>query len=464
MANDGKQYDYIIIGAGTSGGLIAGKLQEAGASCLLLEAGKRFNRETFPRNETKYTAEMFWGGGVDLEATGRIAFVRAKCVGGGSVVNQALMDRFDDIALDSWRDASGISDFSSDGMAQWYDRAEAGLSLQEIEDRHRNRNARIFAEGLDRHGLGYHALRRGQTDCALDEGMDCMSCLGGCKRDSKQSTLITYIPKGEARGLEVLSEVHVETIEHRPDGVMVKARRGGKDELYRGAKAVLACGALGTSHLLLRSGFKSKLPALGTRFTAHPQHMCYGVFDEPIDAHKGAFQAYGSDDPKFRDWRFKFENVFAPPGTTAMIAPLQGPALMKYMKQYRHLACIETCVRAETEGEMRINNKGVLKIDYRLIDADRKRSEQGVSMLTDMLKSSGAKEVIVTWMQYCLHLMGGCVMGTDPKRSVVNEQFSVHDHPHFLVADGSVFPNAPGINPALTIMALSHKLVAAETA
>jgi choline dehydrogenase-like flavoprotein len=54
--------------------------------------------------------------------------------------------------------------------------------------------------------------------------------------------------------------------------------------------------------------------------------------------------------------------------------------------------------------------------------------------------------------------MGGCVMGTDPKRSVVNPEYNVHGEKTLYITDSSIYPNAPGINPGLTIKALSHRL------
>ena len=451
-------FDYVIIGSGTSGGIAAGRLQVSGAKCLLLEAGDRYNKESYPTNEAVYSAKMFWGGGVDMDVRATMAFIRARCVGGGSVINQALMDRFDDVALDDWRSLSGIDYFSQEGLDANYTRAESGIALQEIPEEQRNRNAHIFQAGHDKHGLRYHPLRRAQCDCACDRGNDCMACLGGCHRDSKQSTLITYIPKGEAAGLEVVSGFEAHRIEHAGDGVTVRGVLRGEKTEYRGAKAVIACGALGTPHLLLRSGFQKKLPALGKNFTAHPQHMCFGIYDEPVDSHKGAFQAFGSDDLKFREWGYKLENVFAPPGACAMIAPYYGADLLAYMKKYRHFACIETCMRAETFGSMRLGKKEKLDLEYNLVDADHKRSEEGVNLITDMMNGEGAKQVVRTWMHYCLHLMGGCVTGNDGAKSVVGPDFQVHDHPNLYIGDSSTFPSAPGINPALTIAALTHRM------
>jgi choline dehydrogenase-like flavoprotein len=53
--------------------------------------------------------------------------------------------------------------------------------------------------------------------------------------------------------------------------------------------------------------------------------------------------------------------------------------------------------------------------------------------------------------------VGGCCMGVDPSRSVVNPEYQLHDHPNIFVADGSLFPSATGINPCLTIVAMAHR-------
>ena len=70
-------------------------------------------------------------------------------IGGGSVVNQALVDRFDADALDSWRAVSGLDLFSVAAMAPWYERAEADIEIREVPDRDRNRNAAIYQAGFE---------------------------------------------------------------------------------------------------------------------------------------------------------------------------------------------------------------------------------------------------------------------------------------------------------------------------
>ena len=71
--------------------------------------------------------------------------------------------------------------------------------------------------------------------------------------------------------------------------------------------------------------------------------------------------------------------------------------------------------------------------------------------------STGAKEIVESDIAIGLHLMGGCNMGVDPARSVVSPEFRLHGSRNIYAADSSVFPNAPGIDPAFTIMALALK-------
>jgi choline dehydrogenase-like flavoprotein len=451
-------YDFIIIGSGTSGGVLAYYLTKAGAKCLLLEAGKAFSAKTFPNNEMDYSAQLFWNGGMEFNSDVTLAFLRGKCLGGGSVVNQCLLDRFDDFAWDLWRSASNIDFFTSAQMAPHYDEIESQLSIQEIPERHFNRNARLMKEGFEKLGYHWKPLRRGQRDCQIDEGNDCMACLGGCHRDSKQSTLVTFIAWAREMGLEIWPEFHVEYLRATPQGVTVIGTQGEQTRREVSApKVILAGGALGTTALLLRSGFKAKLPALGQGFYCHPQWMVFGLFDEPIDAHKGAFQAIKSDDARFRRGGFKLENVFAPPIGVALLLPGFGPRHHALMKRYRSMGCMEVAVRDTTPGELVLDRSGRLRIHKKLGTEDRQRRQRGLSVIEEVFRAVGAREIIISSVGLGLHLMGGCPMGTDPKNSVVNERFQLHGFPNIFVADSSIFPAAPGINPALTIMALSHR-------
>src|SRR4051812_17997139 len=184
-------YDFAIIGSGVSGGRIAHELTAAGAKCILLEAGREFGGATrpagvpvFPDNEMDYSTQLFWGGGLELSADGHLGFLRARCLGGTSIVNQALLDRFDDLAWDDWKARTGIGYFTEDGMEADYKACESSLSISEVPPDRYGKNAHIFTRALEAKGYGWKPLHRAQHDCKLEKGSDCIVCLGGCPRDS----------------------------------------------------------------------------------------------------------------------------------------------------------------------------------------------------------------------------------------------------------------------------------------
>jgi choline dehydrogenase-like flavoprotein len=458
MSEGTQIYDAIIVGAGVSGSFIANELTQAGMKCVLLEAGKHFDRHTYPRKEVDANAQLYWGGGIELNSDATIGLLRPKVVGGGSIVNQALMDRFDDVALDSWRDVSGVPFLSTEGLAPWYDKAESALCLQEIPAEFRNRNAEIFRQGFDNNGYQWAPLRRAQRDCHFEDGNDCIECLMGCRIDSKQSMPVTVLRQALERGLELIPEIEVQKVSESGGEVSVTgASRGGEARSFRGKILVMASGAIGNSKLLLQSGFAKRLPRLGYNFYTHPQYMHLGVYDEPVNAHKGPLQSLKSADPNFRRGGFKLENVYAPPAAVAMLVPGFGRRHLQEMKQLSHLACIEVAVRDTNPGRIHLNRRGGLVIEKRLNAEDEARRDRGLAAIRNIYLSTGAKRIIAGNVAIGLHLMGGCNLGTDPARSVTSPEFRLHGFKNVYAGDSSVFPNAPGINPSLTIMAIALK-------
>ena len=58
---------------------------------------------------------------------------------------------------------------------------------------------------------------------------------------------------------------------------------------------------------------------------------------------------------------------------------------------------------------------------------------------------------------FSAHLMGGLPMGADPARAAVDPSGRLYGIRNLYVADGSVFPSAPSVNPMLAIMAMAHR-------
>ena len=314
IINSEKLYDFIIIGSGVSGSIMAHDLLDQGYSCLLLEAGEFFSRSNFPRKEIDANSKLYWSGGAEFNKTTNIAFLRPKVVGGGSIVNQALLDRFDDIALNDFQKTSQINFFNQEAMSPWYEKAEAGIHQETIDPKYRNRNAEIFAKGFAANGYNCASLTRAQNNCRYEECNDCIECLGGCRADSKQSMLITYLKKALNNGLEMMSLFEAKSIEEKPEYILVNGVYNKfAHKTFKARKVVLASGAIGNTKLLKSSGFDKDYPALGKNFYTHPQFMVLAEFKDQINSHKGPFQSMKSADSGFRQKGFKLENVFAPP-------------------------------------------------------------------------------------------------------------------------------------------------------
>ncbi|CAK9078068.1 Uncharacterized GMC-type oxidoreductase Rv0492c [Durusdinium trenchii] len=450
-------YDFAIIGSGVSGARIAYELTAGGATCLMIEAGKVYDRTNYPPDELGYTGRMFWGGGIEVSQDGRLGFLRGKCLGGTSVVNQADLNRFDDLAWDDWRDRSGIDYFNTPEMSPLYDHLDSRLVSNKIPTEHYNRNAQLFTESFEKCGYGWAPIVRAQSDCKFDKGSDCIVCLGGCPRDSKQSAVVTLIPTAKKQGLKIETEFAVDALDDSGPTVKIHGTQRGQRREVEAARAVLACGSFGNTTLLHRcQEIGRKLPALGTRFACHPQRMTYGIHADTVGSHKGPLQSVESHDDKLRKAGLKLENVFAPPIATSMLLPGVGMQHVELMKKYRYFSGMEVVIRDDPAGELKIDRKGNLIRAKTLTAADRAKVKKGLEIATEMHHAVGAKEVIHCEQEFGLHLMGGCPIGADANTSVVDPDFQVHGHPKLIAADSSIFPSAPGINPSFTIMALSY--------
>lgn len=461
LASSGPlQWDVLIIGSGPSGSILARELVKAGLKCRIFEAGRAFAPEQYPDNEVDANSRLYWSGGIEFNTDVTIGLLRPKVVGGGSVVNQALLDRFDADALDSWREVSGFERFSVAEMAPWYERAEASVALQKIPEAHWNRNAKIFKEGFEKNGFRCAPLRRAQKDCRYEDGNDCIQCLAGCPIQSKQSMPFTVLKEALNSGLDLQPEHEVVRVTEEPGFASVEVRilKTGATATHRARAVILAAGAIGNTKILIQSGFRERLPRLGEGFYTHPQYMTFAEYADEVNAHKGPLQSLKSDDPNFRRQGFKLENVYAPPVAIAMLLPQIGTAHAAQMLRHRHFACIEVAVRDTSPGRISVSKSGKVAITKNLNAEDLRRKGAGQTAVEAIFRSTGAKALLPGTLAVGLHLMGGLALGLHQNLSCVGPDFSLHyggKRSRLFAADSSIFPNAPGINPSLTIMALS---------
>jgi len=256
-------------------------------------------------------------------------------------------------------------------------------------------------------------------------------------------------------------------------------RTGPKLSVVARRAVLVAASAIQTPLLLSASGIGRASGLVGERLQAHPGTAIVGVFDDPIEMWFGATQGYEST--HFWHERMKFESIALPLEYVATRVPGVGPALMKQLADYGHLAIFGVQVRARAKGRVQRGAFGRASIAYDLTDEDVRSLKMGVKRLTQMMFAAGAREVLpgvfglperITKPDeiepifdlpddprrfHCIasHLFGTARMGPTPQTGVVNPALESHELAGLYVVDSSVFPTNMGVNPQHTICAVS---------
>ncbi len=482
------EVDFVVVGSGAGGATAAVTLARAGAKVALVEAGAWRDPDDYPSSGYGGMRDLMedWAAQVTM---GRALWpvVQARTVGGTTVVNSAICVRTPDDIFVQWERERDIRGLQGRVLAA-EDRIEREIGVEEVPVPSRGRSNILAKLGGDT--VGYsdsHYMRRYTKGCAGTG-----QCLQGCRGRKKQSMNLNYIPETQALGGIVVSSAPVERVLSegtRAVGVTGRfvhptTRAEGTKFRVRARKGVVVAASVTHSPLVLhRSGVRS--PALGRYFRSHPGTGVFGCYDDPVDMNVGATQGWAS--VAFRvDPGLKLETLAIPPELVASRFAGGGTALMGRLAEFRHVAMWCHAVRAESVGSISPSLFGMRPVvRYELNPADMERCRQGIKLLALQHFAAGAKAVIpgVTGLPFKItrdevgildhgpldprcyvailsHLFGGCVMGNDPRTSVVDTRGRVHGWERLVVADASVIPSNLGVNPQHTIMGLAATFAA----
>ncbi|MFE1313569.1 GMC oxidoreductase [Streptomyces sp. NPDC058755] len=298
---DGYEYDVIVVGSGFGGSVTALRLTEKGYKVGVLEAGRRFARDTLPKNswdlKNYLWAPKFGMYGIQrIHLLGNVMVLAGAGVGGGSLnyANTLYVPPkafFDD---PQWKD---ITDWQEE-LKPYYDQAQRMLGVRlnptmTPSDVHLKAAAQrmgvgdtfhmapvgvFFGDGKDSDGTA-KARPGGQVDDPYFGGAgpsrkactECGECMTGCRHGAKNTLNENYLYLAEKAGAVVHPMTTVVSVTDDSRGGYAVAtlptdrKKKGEGRLFTARRVVIAAGTYGTQTLLHRMKSGGQLPYLSAR-------------------------------------------------------------------------------------------------------------------------------------------------------------------------------------------------------
>lgn len=516
-------YDAVIIGSGFGGAITAYRLAQAGRSVAILEQGRRWQKQEYPRTVGQTSQAAFWqertNGFLEYRAFKNIDVIQGVGVGGGSLHYFNVNLRAPARVVDRWP-----APLTRAQLDPYYELAEDNLesralappSLRVLPPRTAAFMAAAQASGgkpqLTPIAVYTGPDRTNRGGVAQSACVYCGNCMLGCHVHAKNSLDITYIAAAERRyGAEVHALHKVEAIRPAPGGgyqvdfqVLAEERR---TPVERGSvqadKVIVAAGALGSTELLLRCrdqlGTLPRLSrTLGTRFSGNGDMLFAGAWStrDAIDPAQGPSitavvdcsteeHAIHVEDLGFPDPMFWMLEGLLPPGRGGVrrALALAGRYLARSLGLGRATSRVTDQLGAFLAGG-RANHflpylgmgtdagDGRLRLRDGALDVvwSHRKSRRMFRQMEDAMRRISAQtggEYVTSFLWrwpsrklLTAHPLGGAVMGADEGQGVVDHAGQVWNYPGLYVTDGASIPSALSVNPSLTIAAVAERAAA----
>jgi cholesterol oxidase len=511
--------DYIVIGSGFGGAVSALRLTEKGYRVAVLEMGKRWAAEDFPRSNWN-VRKFLWmprlrlHGIQQLTLLEHVLVLHGAGVGGGSLVYANTLVTPPDEVLRDGRWPAGI-DWART-LAPHYATARRMLGavtaprvfpadelLRAVVDEETGRGATFrrhdvgvfFGEpGVDAPDPYFGGEGPARAGCVF-----CGGCMTGCRHRAKNTLDQNYLWLAERGGCAVHPETLVTDVRPAPGGgyevhtVRSTAWLARRPRTFRARGVVFAAGALGTVKLLLRCRARGSLPRLSDQlgnFVRTNSEALVGALarDDRVDFSEGIAITSGVD----ADAETHMEVVRYGKGhdfmglLTTHLTPDAPPwprwlrwlgGLLRHPIRYARVHRVRNwaartaivLVMQPLESFMR------LRIGRRLgREALRSELHGGARPPTYIPVANRVAERLARRIDgtpgnlilevlgnrsSTAHVLGGAVIASDPTKGVCDAQGRVFGHEGLLVVDGAAIPGNLGVNPALTITALAEHVM-----
>jgi choline dehydrogenase len=493
------EYDYIVVGAGTAGCVVAGRLaQDAAARVLLVEAGtsERTRGMTVPNAWPENLGSAAeWGEVTTAQAdAGSVAYPRGKAVGGSSAINAMAHVRGHRAVYDGWL-ADGVPGWGFADLLPYFRRSER---TDGRDPALRGADGPVLvaaAAAADRHPVAraFVAALTG-AGCALTDDLsgrqqEGVAWIDLAIRDGQRvSSADAYLQPALAHPnlvVETGSLVTSLSVRHdRCTGIRY-IRDGAPVAAWASAEVILSAGAIGSPQVLMLSGIgpARQLRELGIDTVADVEQVGENLQDHPVIMASYASPAqlpmskYNNGeacaavrsglDGDYPDLHlFPILLPLAPAGCEP---PPAGYALMASVVAPDSRGSVR--LASSAPGSPPLIDPGFLR-DRRDLD----RLETGLQMIRraagsvafsamrkaevwpgpDVRDSAELRAYISSRVGSYYHPAGTCRMGSDP-RAVVDTELRVRAVSGLRVVDASVLPTIPNAHPNATVLAIAER-------
>lgn len=504
-------YDLIVIGSGPGGASLAHKLAPTGKRILMLERG-----DYLPRSRNNWNAKTVFVDGAYQAPDTWYGKNGEKFhpglhywVGGNSKVYGAALFRLRERDFDELQHRNGVSPawpLKYDVFEPYYTEAE---NLFHVHG-HRGEDPtepwtsspypypavshapqiHKMSETWRKEGVHPFHLPLGilldekdgvatpTSICIRCDAFDGFPCLLNGKADAQVMCVDPTIA-AHPDTFTLLTNAYVSKLETDPSGRSVSkvhVTRHGQEEQYSADIVVVACGALSSALLLLRSandkhakGLANGSGQVGRNYMRQNMSVLMALMREPNTT---VFQkTLAVSDYYFGDKDFPY-----PMGLIQMCAKthadqIRGEEVPGWLDPW--LPTMPFAKMAEHSMDFWLQSEDLPRPENRIYyDGDRvvldihEGEEEAAARLKhkleQLMSAAGAHPVLLDHNLYLgkdiplsgtAHQAGTARFGTDPKSSVLDLSCKAHELDNLYIADASFFPSIGGVNPTLTIIA-----------
>ncbi|KAI8984210.1 hypothetical protein BDF20DRAFT_815956 [Mycotypha africana] len=481
-----QSFDAIVVGSGAGGGVAAAELAKAGLFVLLIEKGTYFHQDDLqPDNDRFAFFNMYDNGGITPNAKGTVNLMSGSTFGGGTSFAEDLQTVCDRI----------------------------GVSTKNV---HHNGPNQKLLNGCRALGYSADVVPQNTYGRAHYCGKCYTGCASGIKNSTVNTWLKDAAAHGakfldRTRVTRILCKnEYNQQKKKKAIGVVCQLHGDQNKEYTIHAKFIIvAGGALHTPCLLRRSGLQNTY--IGKDLRLHLATLCIGVYDEVVNPSEGTLltvicnefeKKYTKEEEKCHrhddgsTYGYKIECFTNGTGLFSGMVPWEGAAQHKeLMLRYRNTVTLFAMLRDKDSAcnvEYDKDDPSKVDVQFQLSQYDGENLKDGLVELAKIHVAAGARKVLlsqhpfipeptfeflaeeetqitnprfVSWLELIKrskppvpasgHQMSSCRMGTSPNNSVTEITGETWDAKNLYIADSSLFPTALGVNPMVTIEAIS---------